>query len=221
MGFESELKYTVKDKSVFSKIAALREIASYSARNTGIHSHRDIYFDTPDHRLLHARVVFRLREMKKYSVLTFKAPGKSGGDFYRRIEIEAHTEATPGDITAGNLPDLPPVHEMRRIIGNKPLTAALSEINNRRTIELSLHGVPRFEVALDDVTFIGPGGTAQVLELEVESVAWEAEGLKVVGEWLTSRFDLFPAGPSKYILGMELVGEEKDKKTEDRSQKTE
>jgi inorganic triphosphatase YgiF len=210
MGFESELKYTVKDKSIFSRIAVLREIASYSTRNAGIHRHRDIYFDTSDHRLLKTKVVFRLREMKKYSVLTFKAPGKSGGDFYRRIEIEAHTNATPGDITGGNLPDLQPVHEMRRIIGNKPLTAALSEINNRRIIELSRNGIPHFEVALDDVTFVGPGGTAQVLELEVESIAWEAEGLKAVGEWLMSHFDLYPAGPSKYILGMELVGEEKN-----------
>jgi inorganic triphosphatase YgiF len=207
MGFESELKYTVKDKSIFSKIAKLRDIASFSVRNAGIHRHRDIYFDTTDHRLLKAKVVFRLREMKKYSTLTFKAPAKSGGDFYRRIEIEAHTDATPGDITGGNLPDLPPVDEVRRRIGYASLTAVLSEINNRRIIELSFHGVPRFEMALDEVTFIGPGGTANVLELEVESVAWEDEGLKAVGEWLTERFDLFPAGPSKYILGMELVGE--------------
>ena len=32
------------------------------------------------------------------------------------------------------------------------------------------------------------------------------EDLHRIGTWLTERFDLKPAGPSKYILGMNLVG---------------
>jgi hypothetical protein len=110
---------------------------------------------------------------------------------------------------------------MRKYIGNASLTVALSVTNNRRIIMLSKQGIPRFEMAFDDVTFSGPGGTEHVLELEVESVAWEDEGLRAVGEWLTGRFDLYPAGPSKYILGMELVGEDKNKNTGVRSQESE
>ncbi|MFA6471684.1 MAG: CYTH domain-containing protein [Candidatus Latescibacterota bacterium] len=207
MGFESELKYTVRDKDIFTRVAGLQEIDAYRVRDKGFHFHRDTYFDTEDRRLLKAKVVFRHREQKKSSILTFKAPGKSGCGFYHRIEIEAVTVATPEEITGGNLPDLTPVKEAAGYFGNESLTAALSVANNRRILELSRQRIPRFEIALDDVTFAGPGGTAHVMELEVESVAWEDEDLKSVGEWLTGRFDLFPAGPSKYILGMELVGE--------------
>jgi hypothetical protein len=56
------------------------------------------------------------------------------------------------------------------------------------------------------VTFCGPKGTAGVLELEVESLTGMDDGLRHIGRWLTGHFDLRPAGPSKYILGMELVG---------------
>ena len=59
---------------------------------------------------------------------------------------------------------------------------------------------------LDDVTFTGPRGTAAVYELEVESLFDTHEDLETIGLWLSERFELHPAGPSKYILGMELVG---------------
>ena len=32
------------------------------------------------------------------------------------------------------------------------------------------------------------------------------EDLKRIGNWLTGRYDLIQAGPSKYLCGMELVG---------------
>lgn len=205
MAIESEIKYTVADPEVFVRIAVLREIASYDVADKGIQRHRDTYFDTPGRLLLRSKVVFRLRERKSGKVLTFKAQAPGGGSFYRRVEVESATDTTVADIEAGLLPDLPPVEELRKWTVAS-LVPSLTVDNRRRILTLSRGCVPRFELALDDVTFTGPRGKARVYELEVESLGWGDEELPSIGTWLAERFDLAPAGPSKYILGMDLVG---------------
>jgi len=206
MPIESEIKFAVKNRNVFDQIAALREIASFETRSRGIHIHRDIYFDSPDLLLFRSKAVFRLRESRKGRMLTFKAQAAGGGDFYRRFEVETPVDVSVKDIESGVMPLVPPVEELRKRIGNIPLAPALTVENHRRVIMLSRTGVPRFELDMDDVVFIGPRGTAETLELEVESLGWEDASLRDIGAWLRERFELEPAGPSKYILGMEMVG---------------
>jgi inorganic triphosphatase YgiF len=212
MAIESEIKFTVADAGIFDRIAALRKISSFDAADRGVHRHRDTYFDTDDLLLLRSKIVFRLRKKAAGAVLSFKAQAPGGGDFYRRLEAESPSDVTVADIESGRLPDLPPVEELRKRTGNVRLSPALTVDNLRRTIILSRGGVPRFDLALDEVTFTGPLGSVQIHELEVESLGWGDEGLAEVGEWLAARFALAPAGPSKYILGMEMVG----KRTEER-----
>jgi inorganic triphosphatase YgiF len=208
MPIEYEAKFTVTDPDVFRRIASLREIASCAAKDRGIQRHRDTYFDTDDLRLLRSKIVFRLREKATGAMLAFKAqaPGGGGGEFFRRMEIEAPAKITAADIASGNLPDLPPSRELLKRLGPVRLSPALTVDNRRRTIVLSRNGVPRFELALDEVTFTGPRGKASVREIEVESMGWGDEGLAEVGNWLAEKFELACSGPSKYILGMELVG---------------
>ncbi len=206
MPIESEIKFTVPLREVFDRIRALPEVAGFQLRDTGVHAHRDTYFDTPDRLLLRSKVVFRLRESRRDAVLAFKAQAPGGGDFYRRVEVEAQTDVTVSGISGGVRPPVPPVEELRKRFGDLTLEPALTVANNRRIITLSRIGIPRFEMALDDVTFTGPRGSASVLELEVESLGWEDSALRDIAQWLRERFPLEPAGPSKYILGMELVG---------------
>lgn len=206
MPIESEIKFTVPDRSVFDRIRALREVAEFDLRDTGLHGHRDTYFDTPDRLFLRSKAVFRLREGRRGAVLAFKTQAPGGGDFYRRVEVEAPAEVSAADIARGVRPAVPPVEELRKRFGDPVLEPALTVTNNRRILIMSRIGIPRFEMALDDVTFSGPRGSASVLELEVESLGWEDAALRDIAAWLRERFPLEPAGPSKYILGMELVG---------------
>ena len=206
MAIESEIKMTVPDRETLDRIAALREVASFSARDTGIHAHRDTYFDTGDRLLLRSKIVFRFREGNKGAVLTFKSQAPGGSGYLRRIEIEATVSLSSADVEEGRLPDIPPVQELRKQTGQVALSPSLTVDNRRRIIQLSKIGIPRFELALDDVTFTGPRGEARVFELEVESLGWEDDALPGIGAWLAERFPLEPSGPSKYILGMELVG---------------
>ena len=207
MAIETELKFTVTDKAIFKKIAALNEIAGYGTIDRGLQKITDNCFDTPDNRLFNGKIVFRLRVLDHKSVLTFKTHKKSTGSFYQRIEIESETEASIEDIISGNLPDLPPVKALRKTVGNVPLKVNLKTENRRHSILLTYKNTPHYELVLDDVTFTGPRGTAKVKELEIESLFDTDNDLKAIGAWLKKRFDLKPAGPSKYILGMELVGD--------------
>ncbi len=206
MAMESEIKFTVPDRRLFAEIAALREIASFEARDKGLIRHRDTYFDTGDLLLLRSKAVFRLRESRNNTTLAFKAQAASADGIYRRIEVEAPADISAGDIERGNLPPAPPVDELQKRFGNISLRTALTAENNRQIIELAHAGIPRFEIALDDVAFTGPRETANILELEVESLGGEDASLRDIGAWLKERFALKSAGPSKYILGMQLAG---------------
>ncbi|MFC1607080.1 CYTH domain-containing protein [Candidatus Latescibacterota bacterium] len=206
MSIETEIKFTVPDKTVLARIASLGSVAGYIATDTGTRTHTDTYFDTVDFTLYHEKIVFRLREYEDRSVLTCKAQGVSEGSILRRIEIEEVTLLTPEDLSGGEMPDSRPVRELYERIGIVNLTRSLGVTNNRRTIFLKKDGRAYFELVLDDVDFCGPRGRTVVLELEVESVDSDEGNLLEVGTWLKSRFELGDAGPSKYILGMDSVG---------------
>lgn len=209
---EAEIKFTVAQPEVVHEIVACRGIAGYTVKDRGIRRHTDTYFDTPDRRLLRAGMVLRLREQGGCAVLTFKvrddatSPGAPGNDpVHRRIELEQQV-SDPGAVLGGAIPGGPALDALRSRMGDVRLAPGLAAVNDRHTLLLSRGGNPEFELVLDDVRFTGPGGTAQVLELEVEGIGGSHKALRAIAAWLARRFDLTPAGPSKYILGMELVG---------------
>jgi inorganic triphosphatase YgiF len=206
MAIEIELKLSAPDAAVLDRIAALDTIARYQVRPVGrVHIH-DTAFDTPDHRLYRGHAVFRLRQKGGRRYLTFKAHAESDGNYFCRIEEESLTDAAIEDIAAGNLPNLPPVRLLRERFGDITLAPCLKTDNERRMFHL-VRDVPHYELVLDDVTFAGPRGTARVFEVEVEALTDDHRDLDGIGEWLMERFDLKKTGPSKFALGMGLVGE--------------
>jgi inorganic triphosphatase YgiF len=206
VAIETELKYAVSDPAVFDRIAALTDIAGYSSIDSGVVNIVDIAFDTSDHALYHGAAVFRLREAGGKRFLTFKAHAPSDGSYYRRIEEESPAMCSIDDIAAGRLPDIPPVRELYARFGNRALTPSLTTYNSRRRFDLVMNSIHRYELALDDVTFTGPRGNAHILEIEIEALTDDHDDLDAIGAWLCKRFSLAKAGPSKFVLGMDLVG---------------
>lgn len=207
MPIESEIKFTIPDKTLLDAMTSLHEIAGFASVDRGVRRHHDIYFDTEDSLLYRKKIVLRLRTSQSGSLLTFKAQGASRDGIYKRIEIETPTDVTAEDITQGKLPDNAPVKALYEKTGKIRLINSLCVTNNRHTFFLEINGMKCLELVLDDVTFSGPRGKESIYELEVESMGDTNDNdLKKVGNWLTSRFGLKKAGPSKYMLGMELVG---------------
>lgn len=214
MACETEIKYTVPDPAIFQAVTACTDIAGYAVEDRGIARHTDTYLDTTDRRLYHGKIVLRLREHADRTELTFKAgvapcpdasPAIESDVLYRRIEIDHMLDTTTERVISDGIPDSPPLDALRERVGDVRLEPSLTVINDRHTLILLADGGPRFELVLDDVTFSGPRGKVRIRELEVESIGGSDEELMAVARWLTGRFDLEPAGPSKYIRGMELV----------------
>ncbi len=209
MSTETELKFSAEGLYTLGEIATLTSLADYDIVDMGIKDQTDHCFDTADHALYRGKVVFRLRVKENGSVLTFKAQKNdvgADGNLYRRIEIEHETRASAVDIAAGRLPDIPPTHALIESMGQLELTPSITIGNRRRLMLIMKNDEPRFEMVLDDVTFTGPEGVAKAYEVEVENICGGESELKAVGNWLRAHFDLHDAGPSKYILGMQLVG---------------
>lgn len=207
MAIESELKYTVTDPSIFQSISSRTAIAGYTLSDHGIIPIKDTCFDTPGLAFYHGKTVFRFRDKGGRRLLTFKTHRESSGTAYERIEVESETAVSADDIIAGNLPDVPAVHALRKHVGNVLLTPHLTTENNRHMLFLMDGETPAYELALDDVTFSGPKGTAKVYELEVESLIGVENDLEHIGAWLQEQYVLEKAGPSKFCLGMRLVGD--------------
>ena len=155
----------------------------------------------------HGKMVFRLREQGGRRFLTFKTHREATGAAYERYEVESETEVTANDITGGLLPDVPAVRALREQAGDILIRPYLTTENNRHILLLGRGDAAEYELALDDVTFTGPNGTAFVRELEVESLIGPENDLERIGAWLTERYPLEKAGPSKFCLGMSLVGD--------------
>ncbi len=210
MSTETEIKFTVPDGSVLDRLAALTGAAGFTVEDAGSVMIVDTCFDTSDLRLFHEKVVFRHRRKNDAMVLTFKAQGTSGASpedgIHRRIEVEAPTTLTPNDLTTGHRIDHPACHALRERMGDVVITPSLIVRNRRRLCNLVRDGSVLFEMALDDVEFAGPKGKRPVRELEVEAKGGSDEDLAGIAAWFGERFDLEPAGPSKYILGMTMVG---------------
>lgn len=206
MTVEREIKFTVRDRAVFAAIAALTEIAGYRLIDHGIRRQVDTCFDTPDFQLFHGKVVLRLRRWDDRAVVTFKSHGGVRDGVYHRTEIETPVDPASVDPPVTVPPACPALDAFRGEFGDVELRPSLTVTNHRHIFDLVRDDTVCYELALDDVIFSGPDGEARVLELEVEARQPDDRDLPAIGTALAGRFRLEPAGPSKYVRGMELVG---------------
>ncbi len=191
-------------------MAVTSALGGFTVIPVGLKPHEDIYFDTEARTLFHGCAVLRLRVKPSARILTFKAQDGTVCDardpLHRRIEIERATDASPEDIAGGKCNTLEPMTALRERFGGVALAVCMTARNERRVLHLAMDGNPLYEMALDDVMFKGPRGERRIFEIEVESIGGGDEDLRCIERILREEYGLEPAGPSKYIHGMELVG---------------
>lgn len=210
MNHEIEIKFSASGQDVLDRMAATDVLGGFTVVPVGIKPHEDIYFDTAALTLFHGCAVLRLRVKPSSSILTFKAQDDTVCDvrdpLHRRIEIERATDASPEDIAGGACDTLEPMTALRERFGVVALGVCMTACNERRVLHLAKDGNPLYEMALDDVIFKGPRGERRIFEIEVESMGGGDDDLRRIERILREEYGLTPAGPSKYIHGMELVG---------------
>jgi inorganic triphosphatase YgiF len=200
------------------RVAALAAVDRFELRARPAQRIRDVYLDTGDGALAGARVAFRVRELDGRPLLTLKAGPVRSGLATERLELEAPWSAealqavleelrrrgveleapTEGTGTGDPLADLAG-------LGLRPTQTRETTRTPREVVERGDPGAgPVAELALDDVTYQLPAGTARLLEVEVEAKG--AGGLETVQALLAALAGMFPEDLRPWSYGKLATG---------------
>lgn len=208
MAIEKEIKFTVKKSGILEKIHEMGKICGFVFSDIKEEPHEDVYFDTPDYLLYKEKMVLRLRKNSTGKKLAFKAQSVESftGGIHRRIEIETEVRYKPSDICKGKADSESPLRGLFGRTGLVVLMEVLKVKNKRKIMDVFRGNKKICEIVSDDVRFSGPGGKRKTMELEIELADGTENDITKIADVISEKFRLEPAPPSKYLLGMELVG---------------
>lgn len=170
MNNEIELKLGI-DKKHASRLGKQAVIIHACTNKPATHKLTNIYFDTPDLKLLEAGVMLRLRHQSKSWIQTIKLAGNVKAGLHERHEWE--------DLVASNHPDFTKIHDNK--IQDKKLIKLFSEQKLRNSIvpifrtevqrtewKLDFSNGDQVELALDLGHLSSNGSQEPISEIELE-----------------------------------------------------
>lgn len=186
---EVEWKFSVKTRPDLEGCVHRAASLGWDAVPAGRVILRDIYYDTPDRRLLARGASVRRRTENGVPKVTVKEPVDTQDGLFRREEWEKPLREVPADFFSerGLIPTL--------------------HVHNTRRVFLLTKEDAQVELALDMVTYRLGNRRAQEFQLELELKKGGEDALKALGEAARSWPGLTPSGSSKYRRGMELFRE--------------
>jgi inorganic triphosphatase YgiF len=204
-------------EAVGRKVAALQAVDRFELRPRPAQRIRDVYLDTGDGALAAAPVTFRVRELDGEPLLTLKADPVRSGLAAERLELEAPWSAAAlGTILevlrrrGVDLPDPPegagagePLADLGAL-GLRPTQTRETTRTPRDVTERGGAARPVAELALDDVGYQLPAGTARLLEVEVEAKG--PGGLETVQALLEALAEAFPGELKPWPWGKLATG---------------
>jgi triphosphatase len=165
---------------------------------------RDIYWETPDYRLLRAGYNLRVRQMDELpeAELTLKGPVERGsGMSGSRAEWTAHVPAGSGPTDWQYLTEAAPIANILRVVGvfdpprgGTELRPELVLLNPRHEMVLRL-GANIAVLSLDEVTIEGEPYRRRYVEIELEQGSRQA--LDELAQSVAHRFGLRPSQQGK------------------------
>src|SRR5262245_29879965 len=85
---ENEIKVAVANAAAGRKLLRAAGFQVFKPRILEV----NFVFDTPDHSILHAGALLRLRQVGKRGVFTYKGPSDAEGPHKSRLEVESEVE---------------------------------------------------------------------------------------------------------------------------------
>lgn len=207
MVIEEEIKLRAAAASVLDAVASDDRVLACAqgglSASCRLHA---TYHDTPDRRLLHHRLAFRVRQ-EGAGVWRAGLKGMGGvvDGVSRRMEWEVPLAAP-----LERLDDLPPGELREKMVAIVGLGASLEPLMvtdfNRRTVVLYV-AETQVEMALDQGEVRASGGGVQPLfEVELERLEGGLAPLQAFAAVLSRRHGLTPSPWSKFGLGLSLLG---------------
>ncbi|TAK05187.1 CYTH domain-containing protein [Patescibacteria group bacterium] len=205
---EIEVKLAIPDRAGFDTILAAAEARAIPGLEistfVGPLVRYDFYFDTPDRKLLAAGMLLRVGiASSERAKLTVK---KNTDDRRTRTEIEEVMPPAEAMDAVRWKKLAKPMDLVREAVGEVPMTEQIRVSK----VFWALHGIRDggvWNATFGSSTFIGPRGTAERYDLEVEAEEGAtAETVEAVAKIIGRHFSLMPVERSKYQIGLELVG---------------
>lgn len=170
---------------------------------------RDIYWDTPEGKLLEEGVALRVRCAAGKFTATFKGPRALNGAVFARPEVEwglTDQEADTFHQHDNWVPRLPLEVTTDLPVDPRRLQRVLTVETLRHKAIVSNSEDFRAELALDAITFMKGHSQAKHGEIELELKEGSPAQLENIAEALRQRFGLEPSARSKFEVGMASVG---------------
>lgn len=200
---EIELKFTVADRATFLALLRAPRLGGYPASPALVEEQENRYLDTADRRLLGAGYALRLRRVGGRCTVCLKGPGEVSGALHRRVELSLEL---PGTAAFSPRPDSELGRLVRRLAADAPLVELFRAHTTRRARQLSRHGQPFAEAAVDRVRVAAGGRTLEFSELEVEIFsAADQPCLERLAAALVTAYRLVPGTETKFARGLAFV----------------
>ncbi len=200
------------------RVAALEAVDRFELRPRPDQRIHDVYLDTGDGALAAAPVAFRVRELDGRPLLTLKADPVRAGLAAERMELEAPWSAEALQAVLEELRrrgvELPvppegagagePLADLAAL-GLRPTQIRETTRTPRDVLERGGPGAgPVAELTVDDVAYRLPGGTARLLEVEVEAKG--PGGLETVQALLAALAEALPEDLRPWPYGKLATG---------------
>ena len=167
---------------------------------------RSIYFDTPEHGLLEARIALRLRnDGGSKWVQTVKAGEEPKWGLSDVAQIEVELDNCVPDLE--RISDRRLRREIKKICKKADLGPIFETIINRTTHVIKNDDCA-VELAADEGRVEAGGQSRQFREVELELLSGSPRGLLVMARELFSNFRIRPSGSSKAARGYRLLRQE-------------
>lgn len=205
---EVEVKLGIQDRAMFDTILAAAETRNIPGLEIstfiGPLVRYDVYFDTADKKLFATNSLLRVGiASSERAKLTVKTPTD---DPHTRNELEEVLTPTEAFDAVRWQKLAKPMDTVRTLLGEVPLVEQL----RISKYFYALHGIRDggvWNATFGSSVFIGPRGTAERFDLEVEAEEGAtAATVETVADLIGKHFDLKRGDRSKYQIGMQLVG---------------
>jgi inorganic triphosphatase YgiF len=183
---ETELKILVQGspEALRSRLRKLKAAGVSRTRTL-----RSIYFDTPDHALRKADIALRLRRDGRRWIQTVKT-GRMGGSGFSRVG-EVEVDAPGGRLNVDAIPDSVVRVEVLGVLGEATPQPVCETVITRTTRSVTF-GATTAEIAIDRGAISAGGRSAEIVELEIELLDGDPQGLFEIAKML------FPEGGLRF-----------------------
>lgn len=208
---EVELKFLVEEDIAREKILGDKHLAEImDAGSLEEIQMNAVYYDTENLDLCNNEIAFRIRRENHHPVATLKWGGKVENGLHMRGELnvtvsEEYANNPTLDIFKGS----EMYDAIDKAVGSKPLKPLMEANCLRKQMRVDT-GKSISVVSLDVGEIVTAKGTAPISELEVELYSGDEQDMIALGRELATKYNLREGAKSKFKVGLELLGYEKE-----------